>query len=109
MNDTIKFQEKLLQAKAELERQLKELNQPVDMGDDIDSFDEEADEAEEMSTNQGTISALKQRYLRIKDALNKIQKGSYGTCEKCGGQIGAEVLNIDPESRFCQACKLAAQ
>jgi len=38
--------------------------------------------------------------------LGKIQTGTYGICEKCGKPIEHEILAIDPESRFCKACKL---
>lgn len=101
-----KIEEKLRLTKKELENELKKLNEPVDMGDDIDSFEEEADEATEFSANAGMALTLKRRYHRVLDALNKIKNGTYGTCEKCGKQIEMEILEIDPESRLCKADKL---
>lgn len=95
--------------KAELEVELKKLNAPVDMGDDIDSFDEETDEATEYSANQGMAQTIKRRYHRVQDALAKIVKGTYGICEKCGQEIEIEVLRVDPESRLCKADKLKIQ
>ena len=100
------MQAHLARIKTELEAELKKLNEPVDMGDDIDSFDEEADEATEFSANQGMVITLKRRYHRVQDALAKIKAGTYGICEKCGKSIEIEILRVDPESRICKACKM---
>ena len=27
------------------------------------------------------------------------------SCEKCGHEIEHEILKVDPETRFCKACK----
>lgn len=97
---------KLTATKNELEAELKKLDQPVDFGDDVEStFDEEADEAEEFSTNMGMVDSLKRRYAAVVDAINKIDRGVYGTCEDCKKPIEAEVLAVDPESRYCIADK----
>lgn len=100
------MQAKLEAEKKELEKELAKLNEPVDMGDDVDSFDEEADEAVEFSANQGMAVTLKRRYHRVQDALAKIKAGTYGICEKCGKPIEIEVLRVDPESRICKADKM---
>jgi len=42
----------------------------------------------------------------IKMTLFKIEQGKFGFCEKCGMEIDHEILGIDPESRWCKACKL---
>lgn len=91
--------------KKELEKKLAGLNSPVNMGDDIDSYDEEADEATEYSANQGMVQTLKRQYHRVQDALAKIKAGTFGVCEKCGKDIGIDVLRVDPESRLCKADK----
>jgi len=38
-------------------------------------------------------------------ALEKIKKGNYGICEKCGGEIEIERLEVIPEAQFCKKCK----
>ena len=46
--------------------------------------------------------------LRLRDtnlALEKLGKGNYGTCEKCGEEIPPERLAIYPEARICLSCK----
>lgn len=85
--------------------EIKEAEKPVDFGSDIDHFDEEADEAEEMGNQISITEALKARLNDIDIALSKIQNGKFGICEKCKKEIDSAILEIDPESRFCKSCK----
>lgn len=103
-----KLKSKLEQIKAELEKELKDTAQPVEMGSDVegDSFDEEADEAEELSAGLGIKQAIKERLENVKMALFRMERGSYGYCEKCKKAIESNILSIDPESRFCRDCKI---
>jgi len=80
---------------------------PVDFGSDIDHNEEAADKSEEVGDQLAAAESLKDRLNEINIALEKIQNGTYGICEKCGKPIEQEILAIDPESRFCKACKLA--
>jgi DnaK suppressor protein len=38
-------------------------------------------------------------------ALRRMADGSYGSCERCGGSIPPERLEILPHSRFCVPCQ----
>lgn len=100
------FKKKLFAIKDALTRQIAGLRKPVDMGDDIDSFEEEADEATEFAAQAGMVETLKRRAHRVEDALRKMDKGTYGICEKCNKQIEPQLLEVDPESRYCRDCKL---
>ncbi len=105
--DTKNYEEKLLKEKADLEKQLKIVPEVTEMGSDVEGevFEEEADEAEEFVTNAGIKDSFKQRLADINSALDKIQKGTYGKCEKCGMEIASQLLDVSPESRFCKECK----
>lgn len=37
-------------------------------------------------------------------ALRRLEAGSYGTCESCGGTIAAERLEVMPETARCREC-----
>ncbi len=100
------IKQKLLSLKNSLVQQISGLRKPVDMGDDTDSFEEEADETTENVANAGMVETLKRRAHRVDDALQKMDKGTFGRCEKCSGQIEKELLEVDPESRYCRSCKL---
>jgi RNA polymerase-binding transcription factor DksA len=41
---------------------------------------------------------------RIVAALRRLDGGSYGTCERCGGAIDAARLDLMPETTTCRAC-----
>lgn len=41
----------------------------------------------------------------IDDALEAIQKGTYGTCSACGQEIKPERLNAVPYTKYCLECK----
>jgi RNA polymerase-binding transcription factor DksA len=105
--------EKLNEHKKKLEderrllvEEIKRNEKPVDLGIDIVRFEEESDEAEEVSTQLAIAGDLKNRMDDINNALQKIGTGKYGICEKCGEPIEEEILNIDPESRFCKKDKV---
>lgn len=99
------FKEKLLKSKEELEKELKKAKKISDYGSDVDSFEEETDEAEEYSANLGIQEVFKKQLNEINNALAKIESGRYGICEKCGQKIEEKVLKISPASQFCQKCK----
>jgi len=48
---------------------------------------------------------LELRLKNINLALEKIEKGRYGNCEKCGKEIDEKRLKISPEARSCLKCK----
>ena len=41
----------------------------------------------------------------IDEALTKIEKGDYGKCEECGGDIPVERLEAVPYAKLCIQCK----
>ncbi|KKS88064.1 hypothetical protein A2116_01250 [Candidatus Jorgensenbacteria bacterium GWA1_49_17] len=102
------FEKKLNETKEEILADLEKLKEGLDFGDDTDSLEEEADETEEFSHYVGIKKPLEERLRAVEDAILKINKGAYGTCEKCGGEIESEILEIVPESRLCKHCKIAA-
>lgn len=108
-------QEKIAGYKLRLEKErgmilseIKKNETPVDFGSDVDHFEEESDEAEELGNQLAIAQGIKTRLDDVEAALEKIREGKYGICEKCGDDIEEEILDIDPESRFCKHCKLAA-
>jgi RNA polymerase-binding transcription factor DksA len=37
----------------------------------------------------------------VEGALERLDAGSYGTCQTCGGEVGDERLAVAPATRFC--------
>ncbi|MDO8558169.1 MAG: TraR/DksA C4-type zinc finger protein [bacterium] len=70
----------------------------VEMGEDEEAGQ---DEAEQYIINASTEEALEPMLARIEHALNKMEKGVYGVCEKCGQDIAPERLRAVPEAEYC--------
>jgi DnaK suppressor protein len=68
-------------------------------------LEEAASEVEEYSTNLPIEFSLETRLRDINSALEKIKKGKYGICERCGKKISEERLKAFPEARFCLKCE----
>ncbi len=69
------------------------------------SLEKAADEVEEYSTLLPIEYSLEIRLRNINLALEKIKKGKYGLCEKCGKKIDKERLKVCSEARFCRKCQ----
>lgn len=100
------YKTKLEKERAMLAAEIARDEKPVDFGSDIDHGDEQSDKSEQVGNQLAAANDLKDRLNEIDIALGKIQTRTYGICEKCGKLIEHEILVIDPESRFCRACKL---
>lgn len=108
--------EKIQELKKRLEEGKKELSEKIrhatediqDFGSDVDHGEEEADESEAHANQLAGVLPMKERLDDVEHALRKIEGGTYGKCEKCGMEIEEEILEIDPESRLCKNCKMAA-
>jgi RNA polymerase-binding transcription factor DksA len=50
------------------------------------------------------LDATRRRLAALDAALDRVRSGGYGTCERCGGPIGAERLAALPATTRCRAC-----
>lgn len=64
------------------------------------SLEEEADEVEEYETRLAAEHSLESRLLEVNKALERIKKGAYGKCAKCGKEIPRERLQANPAAEF---------
>ncbi|MBI5401736.1 hypothetical protein HZB05_02855 [Candidatus Wolfebacteria bacterium] len=100
-----KLKTKLEEEKAELEKEVAELKVVPDFGSDVDASDEETDESQAYGNQLALMQTFKERLADIEFALDKMEKGTYGVCEKCGKEISLDVLEVDPESKLCREDK----
>ncbi|MEK7143897.1 MAG: TraR/DksA C4-type zinc finger protein [Patescibacteria group bacterium] len=96
---------KLEDSKERIEKEILELQKITDFGSDVDSFEEESSESEQFGNQLAVAQDLRNQLADIETALRKIEKGTYGKCEKCGNAISDDVLEIIPESKLCKNCK----
>jgi DnaK suppressor protein len=64
---------------------------------------EERSAAIERSLREGKLD-VKEELTETRAALRRIDLGTYGRCESCGGAIGRQRLLALPTARFCLGC-----
>lgn len=103
MIDVAGFEARLHQRKQELENRLDRIEHELDapMNADVEerATEREGDEALEDLGNAGLIELR-----MIRAALDRIAKGTYGVCAKCGEDISPERLEAVPFTPFCRHC-----
>jgi DnaK suppressor protein len=103
----IKYFTKLLTER--LENLLAEANETVSgMTGEITSFPDPTDRAS-LEADRNFLLRIRDRerklILKIREALERINKGTYGICEACGSEISIKRLKARPVTTQCIGCK----
>jgi DnaK suppressor protein len=101
------IRKKLMKQREEL---LSEAEQTINakLGAEKESFPDPTDQATAELDNNFTLRlrGREQKLLKkIDEAIARIDEGSYGICESCGGQIGLKRLEARPVTTLCIECK----
>ena len=51
------------------------------------------------------FGSIQEERCRIQKALERIKKGTFGNCSKCGKPIELEKLTVNPQGAKCQKCQ----
>lgn len=106
------FKKRLLEEKAELEGELAGVGKSdtasaggwdaTSGGIEVDSADdnEVADKFEELEENAGIADKLESQLREVKAALERVEKGTYGICERCSKPIERDRLEANPSARI---------
>lgn len=112
--DTNHYRTRLMEEQATLETELQSVGRrnpsnpedweatPQETGQEADPNDR-ADLIEHFEDNTAILKDLEARYHDVKDALAKIEAGTYGICEISGEEIEEDRLDADPAARTCKA------
>lgn len=65
------------------------------------NFADSAQVAAEMGENRVLYDQLRRDLDDIEKALERMDEGTYGTCEVCGSAIGDARLEVMPSTRLC--------
>lgn len=106
----------LAQLRAALAAQLAALSRTEDPDAANGAHDLPVSEVETSPADKATVRLLNDLALEaaghhaarmqvLRQALAKIEDGSYGSCEECGGDIGFSRLQARPEARLCIGCQ----
>ena len=113
--DTPTFKKKLLTEKDLVEKELGTVGrrnpntagdwEPVasDLGGASPDRDEAAEKIETFEENTAIVRQLESRLGEIKDALERLENGSYGHCVTCEKEIEADRLGANPAATTCKA------
>lgn len=115
INEEIKaeLKAKLEEEKTKLEKDLGNIAEPTGIPGDFETkFDEigtdkddNATEVETYADNLSVETSLENQLKDIRNALKRMEDGSYGMCENCHQEINIERLKIYPAAKVCIKCK----
>jgi DnaK suppressor protein len=103
------LRQKLEEEKARLEKDLERFAKPTGTAGDYETRfenigedrDENAAEVEQYGDDLALESTLEHQLQEVNAALDRIQGGTYGVCEKGGEDIDPERLRAYPAARTC--------
>ena len=97
----------LLKEREEIIGEVKQIHESSrEMGQD--GIQDIGDEAANIYNKQILLSLSENERLRLQEmdeALDRMENGTYGTCEECGGPIGLKRLEVRPIAIYCVPCK----
>jgi DnaK suppressor protein len=105
-------QEALRERAEALEVRLEGMAKPPERGSGISFGKRVGDgttEAVSRLTDVGVGTSLESSHARVLRALQKLDEGTYGTCDSCGRPIAPARLRFSPESVLCIECARAAR
>jgi RNA polymerase-binding transcription factor DksA len=97
--------------KVSLERQLTEhgatiVGEGTEVQVSVDEgFADSAQATAERSELLAIVDQLRTAYRDVVRALERIEGGTYGRCERCGNEIPPERLEALPTAGLCMSCK----
>jgi YteA family regulatory protein len=117
--DIEKFRQMLLEEQAHLLAKVKRLHNRSSLSDQSDEVSElsdydnhPADAASETFEREKDLAIdenLDDLISRVERALEKIDAGNYGVCDRCGKEISRERLKVLPHATFCVECQDAVE
>lgn len=76
-----------------------------DNSGDLSSYAESGTDNFELETALNIASGESHWLNEVTEALVRIEKGGYGTCEGCEKEIPRKRLEVFPSARFCVVCQ----
>lgn len=67
-------------------------------------FDDSAHEVQDYADNIGVENSLELRLQQVDAALERINKGTYGSCSNCNAELTKDRLEADPAATLCAEC-----
>jgi DnaK suppressor protein len=101
-----KFKKILLKEREQIVGEVKQIvESSKEMGQD--GIQDIGDEAANIYNKQVLLSLNENERMRLQEAdeaLDRIENGTYGICEECGGPISLKRLEVRPVAKYCVPC-----
>ncbi len=101
-----KFRKLLLKQREEIVGEVKQMvESSKEMGQD--GIQDIGDEAANIYNKQVLLSLNENERMRLQEvdeSLDRIENGTYGICEECGGPISLKRLEVRPVAKYCVPC-----
>ena len=101
-----KFKKNLLKEREQIVGEVKQIvESSKEMGQD--GIQDIGDEAANIYNKQVLLSLNENERMRLQEvdeALDRIENGTYGICEECGGPISLKRLEVRPVAKYCVPC-----
>lgn len=98
--DRAQLEKERLEVEDDIEHLREWLQTEVDV--DVDEGDPDLSEREK---NLALLTTLSRKLESIQAALRAMDKGMYGTCERCGNPIDPARLEVLPDATHCLDCQ----
>lgn len=113
--DMEKYRKLLLEERDRIHNEMEVIEQEISF-DDTGAGGSELADYDNHPADAGTETFFKERDVavldnwrdimgRIDEALGKLDRGTYGTCDKCGREISKERLRAIPHAIYCVECQ----
>lgn len=103
MSRDAKYKTMLMDRLKDLDSRLHEIEDTLDEPQSADTEERATErEGDEVLESLGQAGLLEVEQIRA--ALDRIRKGTFGVCVKCGEEISDERLNVLPQTPFCRNC-----
>jgi DnaK suppressor protein len=113
MTDPKALKQRLLDERERLSREIEELDS--DLSKSLEDSSEESPYDQHMAETAGVTldreidltleENARAALIQIDRALEKLENGTYGRCDKCGKPIGEGRLEVAPVATLCVECK----
>lgn len=110
-----KYKKRLLEEREVLRRELEALDRDISGDDSAEAQSELADydnhpadaasETFERTKDIALRDSRKALLGKVDEALAKIERGTYGECDRCGADIGNARLDAVPYALYCVKCQ----
>ena len=101
-----RFKKMLLKEREQIVGEVKQIDESSkEMGQD--GIQDIGDEAANIYNKQVLLSLNeneRKSLQEVDEALDRIENGTYGICEECGGVIGLKRLEARPVAKYCVPC-----